>query len=293
EMGLLEVKHGMLQVAESLDFLHNNARLVHRAISPEAVFITSSGAWKLGGFGFAISADQSGDGTGFPPFHYPEYDEDSVLPNQPSLNYTAPELVQSKASTTACASDMFSFGCLAYHLITHKPLFDCHNNARMYMNNLTYMSHEAFSSIPSDLVPDLQRMLSAQEASRPGALDFTGSPFFRDDTRLRALRFLDHMLERDNMQKSEFLKALSDMWKDFDSRVLRYKVLPPLCAELRNLVMQPVILPMVLTIAESQDKNDFELSTLPALVPVLSTAAGETLLLLVKHADLIINKVLS
>ena len=90
------------------------------------------------------------------------------------------------------------------------------------------------------------------------------------------------------MQKSEFLKALSDMWKDFDSRVLRYKVshfmtsfpysvnrkkkriykcaallqllklgfvtqvLPPLCAELRNLVMQPVILPMVLTIAESQ-----------------------------------------
>jgi hypothetical protein len=26
------------------------------------------------------------------------------------------------------------------------------------------------------------------------------------------------------MQKTEFLKALSDMWKDFDSRVLRYKV---------------------------------------------------------------------
>ncbi|KAF5204964.1 hypothetical protein FRX31_005449, partial [Thalictrum thalictroides] len=39
------------------------------------------------------------------------------------------------------------------------------------------------------------------------------------------------------------------------------------------------------------DKNDFELSTLPALVPVLSTAASETLLLLVKHADLIINKI--
>lgn len=33
-----------------------------------------------------------------------------------------------------------------------------------------------------------------------------------------------YLQERDNMQKSEFLKALSDMWKDFDSRVLRYKV---------------------------------------------------------------------
>lgn len=40
-----------------------------------------------------------------------------------------------------------------------------------------------------------------------------------------------------------------------------------------------------------QDKNDFELTTLPALVPVLSSATGDTLLLLVKRADLIINKV--
>lgn len=292
EMGLLEVKHGLLQMAESLDFLHNNARLIHRAISPENVLITSSGAWKLGGFGFAISTDQtSGDMANVQAFHYAEYDvEDSVLPLQPPLNYTAPELVRSKASSAGRSSDIFSFGCLAYHLIARKPLFDCHNNVKMYTNTLTYLSNEAFSSIPPELVPDLQRMLSVNESFRPTSMDFTGSPFFRNDTRLRALRFLDHMLERDNMQKSEFLKALSDMWKDFDSRVLRYKVLPPLCAELRNLVMQPMILPMVLTIAESQDKNDFELSTLPALVPVLSTAAGETLLLIVKHADLIINK---
>ncbi|KAJ4981415.1 hypothetical protein NE237_032252 [Protea cynaroides] len=292
EMGLLEVKHGLLQVAESLDFLHGNARLIHRAISPETVFITSSGAWKLGGFAFAISADQtSGDLTNTQPFHYSEYDEeDSVLPLQPSLNYAAPELVRSKHSTVGCSSDMFSFGCLVYHLVARKPLLDCHNNVKMYMNTLNYLSNEVFSSIPQELVIDLRKMLSINEASRPTASDFTSSPFFRDDTRLRALRFLDHMLERDNMQKSEFLKALSDMWKDFDSRVLRYKVLPPLCAELRNMVMQPMILPMVLTIAESQDKNDFELSTLPALVPVLSMAAGETLLLLVKHAELIINK---
>ncbi|RZB77444.1 SCY1-like protein 2 [Glycine soja] len=292
EMGILEVKHGLLQIAESLDFLHNHAHLIHRSISPENILITLSGAWKLAGFGFAVSATQtSGDSSNLQPFHYAEYDvEDSILPLQPSLNYTAPELVRSTVSSAGCSSDIFSIGCLAYHLIARKPLFDCHNNVKMYMNTLTYLSSDAFSSIPSELVPDLQRMLSPNESSRPTAMDFTGSPFFRHDTRLRALRFLDHMLERDNMQKSEFLKALSDMWKDFDSRVLRYKVLPPLCAELRNVVIQPMILPMVLTIAESQDKNDFEQSTLPALVPVLSSAAGETLLLLVKHAELIINK---
>ncbi|KAL8167086.1 hypothetical protein V2J09_008585 [Rumex salicifolius] len=290
EMGLLEVKHGLLQLAETLDFLHNNARLIHRAISPESVLITASGAWKLGGFGFAISSDQaSGDLAHTHAFHYSEYDvEDSILPLQPSLNYTAPELVQSKSSSVGWFSDIFSFGCLAYHLISHKPLFDCHNNVKMYFNTLNYLS--SFSSIPPELVSDLQRMLSVNESFRPSAIDFTGSPFFREDTRLRALRFLDHLIERDNMQKSDFLKALADMWKDFDSRVLRYKVLPPLCAELRNLVMQPIILPMVLVIAESQEKVDFELSTLPALLPVLSSASGDTLLLLLRQAELIIDK---
>jgi SCY1-like protein 2 len=43
-----------------------------------------------------------------------------------------------------------------------------------YMNTLTYLSNEAFSSVPPELVPDLQRMLSANESFRPTAMDFTG-----------------------------------------------------------------------------------------------------------------------
>ena len=35
ELGQLEIKHGLLQLAETLSFLHNNARLIHRALSPE------------------------------------------------------------------------------------------------------------------------------------------------------------------------------------------------------------------------------------------------------------------
>lgn len=43
-----------------------------------------------------------------------------------------------------------------------------------YMNSLNYLSSEAFSSIPKELVPDLQRMLSSNESTRPTAIDFTG-----------------------------------------------------------------------------------------------------------------------
>jgi SCY1-like protein 2 len=37
ELGQLEIKHGLLQLAETFSFLHNNARLIHRALSPEVV----------------------------------------------------------------------------------------------------------------------------------------------------------------------------------------------------------------------------------------------------------------
>ena len=40
-----------------------------------------------------------------------------------------------------------------------------------------------------------------------------------------------------------------------------------------------------------KDNVDFEAATLPALLPVLSSAMGDTLLLLVKHASLLVNKV--
>lgn len=41
-----------------------------------------------------------------------------------------------------------------------------------------------------------------------------------------------------------------------------------------------------------QEMVDFQSATLPALLPVLGTATGDALLLLVKHASLLINKVL-
>lgn len=50
----------------------------------------------------------------------------------------------------------------------------CLSGFLQYMNSLTYLSSEAFSSIPSDLASDLRRMLSANETSRPTASDFTG-----------------------------------------------------------------------------------------------------------------------
>jgi hypothetical protein len=59
------------------------------------------------------------------------------------------------------------------------------------MNTLTYLSSDAFSSIPSDLVPDLQRMLSSNESFRPTAMDFTGKYSF-----VKTIHFLHSLNEK-------------------------------------------------------------------------------------------------
>jgi hypothetical protein len=50
---------------------------------------------------------------------------------------------------------------------------------------------------------------------------------------LRAVRFLDTMMQRDALQKAAFLKDLAGVWPRVDTRVLKFRLLPPLLAEAR------------------------------------------------------------
>ena len=77
----------------------------------------------------------------------------------------------------------------------------------------------------------------------------------QEDVVVRALRFLEGFLQRDALQKAAFLKDLEGLWSRCDTRVLRYRVLPPLLAESRNEALQPVILPLIMRIVQRQESQ--------------------------------------
>ena len=58
------------QVADGLHFLHTEANQVHRALCPHTVFITSMGAWKLGGLSLSSPAFITADTVGVIPVSY-------------------------------------------------------------------------------------------------------------------------------------------------------------------------------------------------------------------------------
>ena len=111
---LQEVQYGILQITETLAFLHSSAvNLIHRNICCESIYITNGGRWKIAGFGFSSFAAYNSDANTEKLFTYQEFDSvnnASVnLPVQPQLAYVAPELVAGQHCTPA--ADMFSLAC--------------------------------------------------------------------------------------------------------------------------------------------------------------------------------------
>ncbi|GMH34388.1 hypothetical protein BSKO_02222 [Bryopsis sp. KO-2023] len=285
----LEIKHGLLQIADALHFLHSDANLAHCAISPESIFVGLDGQWRLSGLGFCTTVDYTGT------IKTLAYDYSNSHPqlwdagSKPPLQYVAPELASGHGRdlttniTPAC--DIFSFGLVAFEVFAKRPLLDVREELMEYKSKVASIGQVDLSAISPQLQYTLRSMLIASPSSRPPASAFSSAPFFQEDKLLRALVFLDSIVQRDNIQKASFLKDLDSFWDQLDSRIIRYKVLPHLLQELHNPSMQGLVIPFIFRSVSSQATDEFELFTLPKLRNVLMSANGEGLLTILKHVQ--------
>lgn len=105
----IEIKYGILQMMEGLQFLHADMKMIHRFICPESIIINSENCWKLFGFDYCCVLTVDPDtgkigGTDQPP--YIPSNRNSLL--QPLLDYAAPEWIID--SQQFCSSDVYSLG---------------------------------------------------------------------------------------------------------------------------------------------------------------------------------------
>ena len=129
----VEIKYGLMQLAEALSFLHKDVKLLHRNICPESIIINSNGAWKLAGFElFVTNNNDPNDALKFP---FKEWDGTLCPVLNPPLEYLAPEYGLS--NKCECSSDMFSYGMLFYTAYNNgKTLYKCNDNYSTFVNNV-------------------------------------------------------------------------------------------------------------------------------------------------------------
>ncbi|XP_078482866.1 SCY1-like protein 2 [Ciona intestinalis] len=291
ELHEVEIKYGLMQIAEALAFLHSSVRMVHGNLCPESIIINKMGAWKIAGFDFCIPNSGTVSET---KFVSSDWDTSIPSPALPNPNYLAPEYILSKSCSPA--SDLFSLGILLYSIYYKgKTLFEC-GTQDVYrvmpksVDQLENLSPHQLEKIPQEVREHEKMLLNPSPNVRPDAEQMSKLPFF-EHVGVKTLQYLDTLLQQENLQKSQFFKGLPKVLPQLPRRVLMQRVLPCLTTEFTNHDMVPFVLPNVLLIAEDTSKEEFLKEIFPKLIPVFKIQRPiQVLLILLKKMDLLLSK---
>nr|XP_039251440.1 SCY1-like protein 2 isoform X1 [Styela clava]XP_039251442.1 SCY1-like protein 2 isoform X1 [Styela clava] len=287
----VEIKYGILQISEGLSFLHSSAKMLHGNLCPESIIINKQGVWKLAGFDFCLhNVNQTGEAK----FTCRDWDTTLASAAQPNCKYLAPEIILEKRCDFC--SDLFSLGALLYSIYySGKPLIECtHTDVYRVMSRsvdkLRNLSSYELDKVPNEVVEHERMLIHPDSSIRPDADQMEKLPYF-EDIGVVTLQYLDNILQRDNLQKSQFFKGLAQVLPKLPKRVIIQRILPSLCAEFANSDMLPFVLPNVLAIAEDCDEKEFRTLVFPALLPIFKVQSPiQVLLIFLQKMDLLLKK---
>lgn len=199
----IEIKYGLLQLMEGLQFLHSDVKMIHRNICPESIIINNENCWKIFGFDYCsllISDPDTGKISGTEQAPYVPGNRVSLL--QPLLDYAAPEWIID--AQQFCSSDVYSLGknCLqlesldifqwksihkihicflfvgvliyTIHSANKKPfkLFGTNfDSYKAFAMDLKFGKYPPLTCIPSGIVDNVRLMLHYNPDTRPNFYD--------------------------------------------------------------------------------------------------------------------------
>ncbi|KAM8909917.1 SCY1-like protein 2 isoform 2-T2 [Spinachia spinachia] len=288
----VETKYGLLQISEGLSFLHGGVKMVHGNLCPENIILNKSGAWKIMGFDFSISATNPSEAE--PKYTCKEWEPHLPPLCLPNPEYLAPEYILSVSCDSA--SDMYSLGVIVHAVFNEgRPVFqvnkhDIFKSFSRQLDQLSSISPTVLNKIPEEVREHVKMLLSITPNVRPDADQMTKIPFF-DDVGAVTLQYFDSLFQRDNLQKSQFYKSLPKVLPKLPKRVVVYRILPALTSEFVNPDMVPFVLPNVLLIAEECTKDEYVRLIMPDLTPVFKQQEPvQILLIFLQKMDLLLTK---
>ncbi|CAM1506424.1 Fc.00g060650.m01.CDS01 [Cosmosporella sp. VM-42] len=261
EIDELEIQKGLLQISKALEFLHENAGLVHGNLTPDAVLINSKSDWKLSGLAFCSPAEGSTKPTSIQGINlYEVLNMDPRLPKpvQLNLDYTSPDFVVD--NNLNASADMFSLGLLSVALYNspHQSPLECHGSLSSYKRifsssaSVPSATNNYLSSrpLPRDLSHQvLPRLITRRPAQRITAREFQQSEYF-DNILVSTIRFLDSFPAKTPQEKGSFMKGLNKVLPSFPKSVMEKKILPVLLDELKDRELLSLILQNVFKILD-------------------------------------------
>lgn len=152
KLNFAEIGRIMAQLGEVLSFIHSRL-MVHRDLKPENLMVLPSGDIKLMDFGFMEQVGQPSEGqiTG-------------------TIAYMPPEVIQ--GGVIDGRSDLYSFGCMAYEMITGKVPFEAPkimDVLKMHVGQAPEAPHVLRPDVPPALERLTLKLLEKEAAKRPAS----------------------------------------------------------------------------------------------------------------------------
>jgi len=284
ELSDLEMKCGLLDIVEAIQFLHNDVKTAHLGLSPHCIFVTKTGRWLLGGLAHTRGpmdwGTQQPSGFAFTHTDGHQSSSPSAFSADPPLRYAAPEMTDKYPGTMGLESDIFSLGLIAYELMSkqREPLLRVSGLDR---SNHHYQCKKVvpiqMGSVPNDLYNILLSSLTMDPNQRSTIDTFLNSEFFHD-LNIKALRFLEALNEKEDSQRLQFLRGLSKLLDDPSSplaaiRIYREKIIPSLAEALQFPTLYAEVVPLLITSLKKKgvtDKAHFTERVWPRLRDLLS-----------------------
>ncbi|KAK8069328.1 kinase-like domain-containing protein [Apiospora phragmitis] len=289
EIDELEIQKGLLQVSKALEFLHENAGLVHGNLTPDAILVNAKSDWKISGLSFSSPPDGSTKPTSVQPISLSEVlNLDPRLPRHVQLNldYTSPDFVLDTNLTTS--ADMFSLGllCVALYNSPHRSPIECNSSVSSYKrvfssSSTVPSSQNGFLSsrpLPRDLpIHVLPRLITRRPAQRMTAREFQESEYF-DNILVSTIRFLDAFPAKTPNEKASFMRGLNKVLPSFPKSVMEKKILPALLEELKDKELLSLIMQNIFKIIEllPASKRAFSERVRPRIKEIFITNSKQT-----------------
>lgn len=283
----IELGRGLLNLAEGLQYIHTVGKKLHMSISPENVVITSSGQWKLCGFGLSLSFLSPDQPMSASPYFLKASMNVGGIRLEPDLSFASPEVSEGGSNNATVRnltsnSDVFSLGLLAYEVyrfnlkvITagrmYVPTVLVANNSPDYhITAIAELRSLDYSFLPPPVTGLLMNMMQFDARYRMAINDVVNNQFFATGP-LAVLKTVDSLLVRDVGTQCSQVVSLANQLYTFSPRILENTILPTVlrCCEANPMVWTHVF-PVLEFIRGKLTPTAFQLAFTAAAVQGLS-----------------------
>ncbi|EGZ26473.1 hypothetical protein PHYSODRAFT_556037 [Phytophthora sojae] len=255
------VSWGLRSILRALQFITVDCKLMHGRLTPQSIFVTKGGDWKLGGF--ELTAEVTSDGPSYIYTAFQQYAD---------INYKSPECQRSdwKAVATGPSHgvDIWAFACLMYYVF---------NDGQFRSSDVS-----TAANIPPAIRTQFRKAIDDNAARRPNPQKMLSCSYF-DTPFIKRMDFLENLAVKDSDEKVAFYKELCANLETLPRCFGVHKILPALkqvvefgaATGTKNgpVKLDPSashMLPAMVQIGSSLSAEEFKAEVLPIIIKLFS-----------------------